>query len=83
MRLDSCTGGLAKKKANRTSYHTLYNEKTGFFWQGELVYVNYGRVEDYRTLENLTSINVTGKIVLARYGKIFRGDKVKHSVFLI
>ena len=44
--------------------------------QGELVYVNYGRVEDYITLENLTAINVTGKIVLARYGKIFRGDKV-------
>ena len=44
------------------------------------MYVNYGRVEDYATLENVTSINVTGKIVLARYGKIFRGDKVKMVV---
>lgn len=43
------------------------------------MYVNYGRVEDYATLENHTSINVTGKIVLARYGKIFRGDKVKKN----
>lgn len=43
--------------------------------KGVLVYVNYGRVEDYVTLEN-ASINVTGKIALARYGKIFRGDKV-------
>ncbi|XP_067686592.1 N-acetylated-alpha-linked acidic dipeptidase 2-like [Haliotis asinina] len=44
--------------------------------QGDLVYVNYGRVEDYVTLSN-NSINVTNKVVLARYGKIFRGDKVK------
>jgi len=38
--------------------------------------MNYGRVEDYLYLEANTSINVTGKIVFARYGKIFRGDKV-------
>ena len=40
------------------------------------MYVNYGRVEDYKMLKNLTSLNVTGKIVFCRYGKIFRGDKV-------
>lgn len=40
------------------------------------MYVNYGRVEDYRWLAQNTDINITGKIVLARYGKIFRGDKV-------
>nr|XP_022329273.1 N-acetylated-alpha-linked acidic dipeptidase 2-like [Crassostrea virginica] len=45
----------------------------------ELVYVNYGRVEDYRWLAQNTSINVTGKIVLARYGKIFRGDKANQA----
>lgn len=44
--------------------------------QTDLVYVNYGRVEDYRWLAQNTDINITGKIVLARYGKIFRGDKV-------
>ncbi|XP_053398009.1 N-acetylated-alpha-linked acidic dipeptidase 2-like [Mercenaria mercenaria] len=43
---------------------------------GDLVYVNYGRVEDYIYLEQNKSINVSGKIVFARYGKIFRGDKV-------
>ncbi|XP_056023072.1 N-acetylated-alpha-linked acidic dipeptidase 2-like [Ostrea edulis] len=41
----------------------------------DLVYVNYGRVEDYRWLANNTNISITGKIVLVRYGKIFRGDK--------
>lgn len=44
--------------------------------QGELVYVNYGRIEDFTELMENYSIDVTGKIVLARYGKIFRGDKV-------
>ena len=42
--------------------------------------MNYGRVEDYLYLEANTSINVTGKIVFARYGKIFRGDKVSWQI---
>ncbi|XP_053400841.1 N-acetylated-alpha-linked acidic dipeptidase 2-like isoform X2 [Mercenaria mercenaria] len=46
---------------------------------GDLVYVNYGRVEDFEYLEKNKSINVTGKIVFARYGKIFRGNKVKEA----
>lgn len=45
--------------------------------KGDLVYVNYGRLEDYLYLEANTSINIMGKIVLARYGKIFRGNKVR------
>lgn len=44
---------------------------------GDIVYVNYGRVEDYQFLENNKSINVSGKIVFARYGEIYRGDKVR------
>ncbi|RXG56243.1 N-acetylated-alpha-linked acidic dipeptidase 2 [Armadillidium vulgare] len=40
-----------------------------------VVYVNYGRVEDFEKLEEL-GINVTGHIVIVRYGKIFRGNKV-------
>ncbi|CAC5391337.1 NAALAD [Mytilus coruscus] len=40
----------------------------------QLIYVNYGRVEDYTHLDSL-KINVSGKIVISRYGKIFRGDK--------
>ena len=45
-------------------------------FQGELVYVNYGRVEDFKLLVSNFSVNVTGKIVIVRYGRIFRGDKV-------
>ena len=46
--------------------------------EGDLVYVNYGRVEDFDKLKNL-SVNVTGKIAIMRYGKIFRGNKVRHT----
>lgn len=45
-------------------------------FQGDLVYVNYGRTEDFLQLERDMGINVTGKIVIVRYGKIFRGNKV-------
>ncbi|KAK8597717.1 hypothetical protein V6N13_095117 [Hibiscus sabdariffa] len=42
---------------------------------GPVVYVNYGRVEDYETLKEI-GVNVTGTVVLTRYGKISRGDIV-------
>ena len=42
---------------------------------GQVVYVNYGTPEDYRRLER-EEIDVAGRIVLARYGKVFRGLKV-------
>uniref|UniRef100_A0A8V5FPR9 Glutamate carboxypeptidase 2 n=1 Tax=Melopsittacus undulatus TaxID=13146 RepID=A0A8V5FPR9_MELUD len=47
--------------------------------EGELVYVNYGRTEDFFKIEREMGINCTGKIVIARYGKIFRGNKVKNA----
>ncbi|KAJ4708547.1 Peptidase M28 family protein [Melia azedarach] len=46
---------------------------------GPVVYVNYGRVEDYLTLKEM-GVNLTGSIVLARYGQIYRGDIV-HNAF--
>ncbi|XP_004641970.1 N-acetylated-alpha-linked acidic dipeptidase 2 isoform X1 [Octodon degus] len=48
--------------------------------EGDLVYVNYARTEDFFKLEREMNINCTGKIVIARYGKIFRGNKVKNAV---
>jgi N-acetylated-alpha-linked acidic dipeptidase len=41
-----------------------------------IVYANYGAAEDYRALESL-GVEVEGKIVLVRYGRIYRGVKVK------
>ncbi len=43
---------------------------------GPLVYVNYGRPEDYEVLERY-GISVKGAIVLARYGESWRGIKPK------
>lgn len=48
--------------------------------EGDLVYVNYARTEDFFYLQRNLSINCTGKIVIARYGKIFRGNKVKNAI---
>ncbi|XP_012415212.1 N-acetylated-alpha-linked acidic dipeptidase 2 isoform X2 [Trichechus manatus latirostris] len=48
--------------------------------EGDLIYVNYARTEDFFKLERDMNINCTGKIVIARYGKIFRGNKVKNAM---
>jgi N-acetylated-alpha-linked acidic dipeptidase len=42
----------------------------------QVVYVNYGAPDDYRTLDSL-GISVEGKIALARYGRIYRGIKTR------
>lgn len=43
---------------------------------GDLIYVNYGTPEDYAVLDEL-GIDVAGKIVIARYGRSWRGIKPK------
>ncbi|HXC24762.1 MAG TPA: M20/M25/M40 family metallo-hydrolase [Gemmatimonadaceae bacterium] len=45
---------------------------------GEVVYVNYGLIEDYKTLDSL-GISVRGKIAIARYGKSYRGIKAREA----
>jgi N-acetylated-alpha-linked acidic dipeptidase len=41
-----------------------------------VVYANYGTAEDYRSLQSL-GVDVAGKIVLVRYGRIYRGIKAE------
>ena len=43
-----------------------------------VVYANYGDVDDLKKLAEL-GIDVRGKLVLVRYGKIFRGLKVRNA----
>lgn len=43
---------------------------------GELVYVNYGIPDDYEQLER-RGVSVEGRIVIARYGRSWRGIKPK------
>lgn len=45
---------------------------------GPVVYANYGRVEDFAALREI-GVNVSGSVVLARYGEIFRGDIVRNA----
>src|SRR5581483_5874066 len=42
--------------------------------EGEVVYANYGRPEDFDRLKQM-GVNLRGKIVLVRYGENFRGVK--------
>jgi len=46
-----------------------------FLPQARLVYVNYAMIEDFKKLRDMNII-VSGHIVIAKYGKIYRGDKV-------
>ena len=44
----------------------------------EVVYVNYGLVEDYVKLDSI-GVSVKGKVVVARYGRSFRGIKAREA----
>jgi len=44
----------------------------------EVVYANYGRLEDFQQLKEL-GVDCTGKIVIARYGGNYRGFKAKFA----
>ncbi|TFK28864.1 Zn-dependent exopeptidase [Coprinopsis marcescibilis] len=48
---------------------------------GQLVYANYGTQDDYKVLL-AKGVNFTDKIVLTRYGGIFRGLKIKGAAEL-
>ena len=45
---------------------------------GPVVFVNYGLIEDYKTLDSL-GVSVKGKIAIARYGRSFRGIKAREA----
>lgn len=45
---------------------------------GEVVYVNYGLVEDYAQLDSM-GVSVRGKVAIARYGRSFRGIKAREA----
>jgi N-acetylated-alpha-linked acidic dipeptidase len=45
---------------------------------GDVVYVNYGLIEDYAQLDSI-GVDVRGRIVVARYGRSFRGIKAREA----
>jgi N-acetylated-alpha-linked acidic dipeptidase len=44
----------------------------------DIIYVNYGLIEDYARLDSL-GISVKGRIAMARYGRSFRGIKAREA----
>ena len=46
--------------------------------EGEIVFAGYGLPADYRTLDS-AGVSVRGNIVLARYGRSFRGIKAREA----
>ena len=45
---------------------------------GDVVFVNYGLIEDYARLDSM-GVSVRGKIAVARYGRSFRGIKAREA----
>ncbi len=45
---------------------------------GDVIYVNYGLIEDYAHLDSI-GISVAGKVVVARYGRSYRGIKAREA----
>lgn len=65
-----------------TSALAQYPTVNGYSGQGdvtgEVVYVNYGLIEDYAQLDSL-GVSVRGKVAVARYGRSFRGIKAREA----
>jgi N-acetylated-alpha-linked acidic dipeptidase len=65
-----------------TSRLAQYPTVNGYSGQGdvtaEVVYVNYGLIEDYAQLDSM-GVSVKGKIAIARYGRSFRGIKAREA----
>ncbi|KAJ4474266.1 Zn-dependent exopeptidase [Lentinula aciculospora] len=57
---------------------TFHGLSKGADVSGKLVYANYGLIEDYNALVE-QGVNITGAIVLTRYGGNFRGIKVQRA----
>ena len=59
-------------------YLTVNGSSAAGVGEGELVFANYGLIEDYAVLDSL-GVSVKGKVVLARYGRSFRGIKAREA----
>ena len=42
------------------------------------MYANYGRQEDFQLLRQL-GVSVRGRVVIMRFGAMFRGNKIKNA----
>ncbi|KAM3728739.1 Glutamate carboxypeptidase [Dirofilaria immitis] len=82
------SNGLAQRLGPKEAQEQQADPRSLVYWAaysrngtvtGPIVYVNYGTTDDYKRLDKY-GISLKGKIVLCRYGAIFRGDKVQLAV---
>ncbi|KAK3794744.1 hypothetical protein RRG08_047020 [Elysia crispata] len=45
----------------------------------DVVYANYGRLEDFEFLKKKLSLDISGKIIIVRLGRIYAGNKVLNA----
>lgn len=67
-----------KDSASPSAYPAFHGYGVSGDVTGQVVYANYGRPDDFTTLERL-GIDVRDKIVLVRYGELFRGLKIRNA----
>ncbi|KAF5388129.1 hypothetical protein D9615_000480 [Tricholomella constricta] len=70
---DPLDGDAHKYRDSVPTWHGLSKDGDA---EGQLVYANYGSKEDYDNLI-FAGADLTGKIVIVRYGNVFRGLKIK------
>jgi len=79
MRLNLAEPAMPNDPASALQQYPTVN---GYSGQGDVtadvVYVNYGLIEDYAQLDSL-GVSVRGKIAIARYGRSFRGIKAREA----
>ncbi len=66
---------IDKDSASTAAFGAFHGYGASGEASGQVVYANYGRPDDFTALEKM-EIDVKDKIVLVRYGELFRGLKV-------
>lgn len=72
------TYDLDKDSAKRGVFPAFHGYGASGKAEGQVVYVNYGTRADFERLKGL-GISPAGRVVLVRYGAVFRGLKVKEA----
>jgi N-acetylated-alpha-linked acidic dipeptidase len=67
-----------KDSASRVMFPAFHGYGASGKAEGEVLYVNYGTKEDFDALKGM-GLSPEGRIVLVRYGAVFRGLKVKEA----
>ncbi len=67
-----------KDSASPDAFAAFHGYGVSGLAEGQVIYANYGRPEDFETLAGM-GVEVRDRIVLVRYGKLFRGLKVREA----